>query len=337
MDYNKKFELITRNTVEVLTHEDLKKLLTEKKSPIAYLGIATTGPFHMGYLVPLGKLFDFGKAGVINKVLLADVHSALDDLKSSWEQLEPKVEYYKKCVELSYPWDEKPTFVKGSSYQLKTEYQLDVLKLSTLATIARTTRAASEVTRMKNPKVSELIYPIMQTLDEEYLQADIQLGGQDQRHIMAFAREYLPMLKYKPRVEMMTPLVVSLKGPGVKMSASIPESSIKVYESEESIKDKIGKAYCLPGEVADNPILQLCRYTIFPVQGSLKVERPAKFGGTAVFKSYEELESAFASKSLHPLDLKNAVTSSLVEMFKKVRTYFEKNHDLLKSLGPNFI
>ena len=79
--------------------------------------------------------------------------------------------------------------------------------MSTIATVDRATRAASEVTRMKNPKVSELIYPIMQALDEEYLDVDIQLGGIDQRHIFAFAREYMPAIGYRSRIEVMTPLV----------------------------------------------------------------------------------------------------------------------------------
>ena len=337
MDPNKRFELIARNTAEVLTEEDLKKALSSKKQLSSYLGIAPTGPFHMGYLIPLGKLFDFSKAGIKNKILIADVHSALDDLKSKWEELEAKTEYYKKCVELAFPWEEKPTFVSGSSYQLTKNYQLDVLKLSTSTTIARATRAASEVTRMKNPKVSELIYPIMQTLDEEYLDVDIQLGGMDQRHIMAYAREFLPLVNYKPRIEIMTPLVVSLKGPGVKMSASIPESSIKVYESEQSILNKINNAYCPQGIVQDNPILQLAKYIVFPIRGNLKIERNPKFGGDILYNDYGVMEKDFADKNLHPQDLKKAMAGEIVSIFSKARKYFEGKQDMLKKLGENFI
>lgn len=337
MDTEKRIELVTRNTAEVLTHEDLRKLLKEKKHPSAYLGIATTGPFHMGYLIPLGKLFDFSKVGIKNSILIADVHAALDDLKCSWEELDKRAEYYKKCIELSFPWGVKPVFVKGSSYQLQKDYQLDVLKLSTMTTLARATRAASEVTRMKNPKVSETIYPIMQALDEEYLATDIQLGGHDQRHIMAYAREYLPSLGYKARVELMTPLVVSLKGPGVKMSASIPESSIKVYESEESIKNKLRNAYCPLGIVQDNPVLQLAKYITFPVRGKLKIERDTKYGGDVTYESYEEVEKDFVAKNLHPSDLKNAMARNISETFAKVRKYFERNTEDLRALGPTFL
>lgn len=331
-------QLVKRSpSVEVMTEDDLSKLFDTKKNPVSYVGLATTGPVHIGYLIPLTKLIHFSKAGIKNKILLADVHSALDDLKSGWDELDKKAEYYKKCIELAFPWEKKPEFVKGSSFQFSDKYIHDVLKLSTLTTVTRATRAASEVTRMKNPKVSELIYPIMQALDEEYLGADIQLGGIDQRHILAFAREILPAIGYKPRVEVMTRLIVSLKGPGVKMSASIPESSIKVYESEENIIKKINGAYCLTGVVKDNPILQITEDVIFTLNNKLKIERDKKFGGDREFSSYRELEEAFVNKELHPSDLKKAVAKSLVAIFKDARAYFDKHQDVLKELGPNFL
>lgn len=329
MDAQEKTDLIKRNTVEVLTEEDLRAKLNSKKKLSAYYGVAPTGLYHMGYLVPLSKLFDFDEVGVKNKVLIADIHASMDDLKAKWEETERIGDYYQKCIELSFPWDKKPEFIRGSSFQLTKKYELDVFKLSVLTTINRATRAASEVTRMKEPKVSELIYPIMQALDEEYLDVDIQLGGGDQRHIFAYAREYLPKIGYAPRVEVMTPLIVSLKGPGVKMSASIPASRILVHDSEEMIGSNINNAYCPEGVVADNSVLQLVKFIVFPLRSKLKVERSKKFGGDITFNNYADLEKSFALKQLHPLDLKKALTEQLLAIFSKVRTYFEKNQDLI--------
>ena len=337
MELIDEFNLVKQNTVEILTEDELKELLESKKNPTAYWGIAPTGPVHMGYLATMGKIFDFMKAGIKTKILIADIHAALDDLKAPWGEIEKRREYVKKCLELAIPWEKKPEFVFGSDYELSREYQADVLKMASITTVKRAMRAASEVTRMKNPKVSELIYPIMQSLDEEYLGVDIQLGGIDQRHILAFAREYLPKLGYKARVEVMTPLIVSLKGPGVKMSASIPETSIKVHDSEEAIREKIKKAYCPAGEVKDNPILQLFKYVVFPIRGSVTIERPEKFGGNVSFEFYEDLERMFKEKELHPLDVKAALTNELVEIFSKVRNYFEKHKDELKELGEQFV
>src|SRR3989344_305956 len=329
MDLSKRFELIKRNSQEILTENELKGALQKKKQLSAYYGTAPTGLYHMGYLVPLSKLFDFDKAGIKNKVLIANIHAALDDLKTPWEKIDFVGNYYQKCIELSFPWDKKPRFVRGSSFQLTKEYQLDVLKLSASSTVARTTRAASEVTRMKNPKVSELIYPIMQSLDEEYLDVDIQLGGVDQRHIFVYAREYLPLIGYQRRIEIMTPLIVSLKGPGVKMSASVPESRILVHDSEEMIKKNIDNAYCPIGSTLDNPILQLTKFIVFSVRQKLKIERDKKFGGDIVFNNYNNLEKEFVDKKINPSDLKNNLSKELTNIFSKVRNYFEKNQDLI--------
>ncbi len=337
MNMKKRLELIKRGIQEILTEEELVRLLKEKKKITAYWGTSPTGPFHMGYLASLGKIFDLQKAGIKTKILIADIHAALDDLKAPWDEIGKRAEYYKKCIELSFPWEEKPEFIIGSSFQLKKDYFLDVLKIATLCTVARATRAASEVCRLKNPKVSEMIYPIMQALDEEYLGVDIQLGGIDQRHILAFAREYLPKIGYNPRVEIMNPLMASLKGPGTKMSASIPTSYIKVYDSEEQIKEKIKNAYCPAGNLIENPITQLCQYVIFPVKGKLKIERPVKYGEDVLFNSFEELKVAYTAKKIHPLDLKNSVAIALIDIFKKTRKYFEKNRDKLKELGEAFL
>lgn len=331
------FELVKRNTVEVITDDDLKRLLEEKKERVAYVGRATTGPLHIGHLIPLGKIFDFQKANIKVKILLADVHAALDDLKAKWEDLDKRVEYTQKCIELAFDWPERIDFVKGSDFQLKSDYILDVLKLSTMSTVERATRAASEVTRMKNPKVSEMLYPIFQALDEQYLGTDIQFGGSDQRHIFAYAREFLPRLGYAKRVEVMTPLVASLKGPGTKMSSSIPESCIKVYDSEESIKKKIAGAYCPEGVIEDNPLIQIARFLIFPPEGRMVIERSQKFGGDIEIDSYEHLENIFKEKKLHPVDLKNAVADYLIKRFYKARAYFEKHRDLLEELGKEFL
>lgn len=329
MDAQKRFELIKRNTQEILTEEHLKNKLQKATKLVAYYGTAPTGLYHMGYLVPLSKLFDFAKAKIENKILLADIHAALDDLKTPWDRISLVSQYYRKCIELSFPWEEKPSFVLGSSFQLNKNYQLDVLKLSTLSTVARATRAASEVTRMKNPKVSELIYPLMQALDEEYLKVDIQLGGIDQRHIFAYAREFLPFVGYESRVEVMTPVIVSLNGPGVKMSASILESRILVHDSEESIRKNISNAYCRIGDIENNPVLQLMRFIVFGVKTKLKVEREKKFGGDVVFANYADLEKDFINNKIHPADLKNALSEELSDIFKKVRKYFEKHGDLI--------
>src|SRR3990167_9136038 len=103
--------------------------------------------------------------------------------------------------------------------QLTPEYFKDLLRLSTLTTVHDATKAASEVVKLgENPKLGGIIYPLMQALDEEYLKVDMQFGGTDQRKIFVYARESLPKIHYKPRIELMNYILPGLIGK--KMSSS---------------------------------------------------------------------------------------------------------------------
>src|SRR3989344_5153654 len=186
------------------------------------------------------------------------------------------------------------------------EYFKDVLKLSTLTTVKDATKAASEVVKLgENPKLGGLIYPIMQALDEEYLGADIQFGGTDQRKIFVYARENLPRIGYKARVELMNHILPGLIGQ--KMSSSVPGTKIDMLESEEDIKRKINNAECVEGD-PNNGLMAFLKYVIFVLnedhEEKFLVERPSKYGGNKNYSNYEELEEDFVQKKLHPLDLK---------------------------------
>ena len=61
--------------------------------------------------------------------------------------------------------------------------------MATAASVHDAMKAGSEVVKQSdNPKLSGLLYPILQALDEEYLSVDIQYGGVDQRKIFMFTK-----------------------------------------------------------------------------------------------------------------------------------------------------
>ena len=53
MNVESRLELIKRNTQEIITEEELKQLLGQKKHPRGYIGLATTGKIHIGYFIPI--------------------------------------------------------------------------------------------------------------------------------------------------------------------------------------------------------------------------------------------------------------------------------------------
>ncbi|MBW2973304.1 tyrosine--tRNA ligase [Candidatus Woesearchaeota archaeon] len=332
MNAEEKLELIKRNTQEIVTEKELKELLKKKKKPAVYLGTAVTGKPHIGYFLPVIKLADFLRAGFKVKLLLANLHGALDG--TPWDVLEKRYKYYAKVMPLMFKAigaDIKDfEIVKGSDFQMKKDFYFDMLKMSTEASINDCKRAAAEVVKFgENPKLCGLIYPIMQALDEEYLKVDIQYGGVDQRKILMFAREFLPKIGYKARIEVMTPMIPGLIGK--KMSASDPRSKIGLADDEKTVMDKLKSAYCEPGVIEDNGVLAFLKYVIMVIKKDKKesfvVERPEKFGGNKEFKTYEEIEKAYAAKELHPLDLKNALAkeiNNLLEPFRKEKKEIEK-------------
>ena len=318
-----KFELIKRNTVEIIEESELKEVL-KKKKPVVYLGTAITGTPHVGYFLWVLKLADFLKAGFKVKILLADLHGALDN--TPWDVLEKRYDYYAKVIPLMFKAIDvnikELEFIKGSSFQLKKEYVFDVLRMSSFVSTKECKKASSEVVKFgDNPKLSGLIYPIMQALDEEYLGADVQFAGLDQRKIMVFARENLGKLGYKRRVEVMIPIIPGLVGE--KMSASDEKSKIDLLDDEETVKKKINNAECVAGN-PNNGIMAFLKYVIMTIKEDRKekfvVKRDKKYGGDLVYGDYETIEKDFINKKLHPLDLKNAVAeeiNKLLKVFKK--------------------
>ena len=340
-DGQTKLSLVKRNLKELIGEKELVELLQSGKTPSVYIGTAITGKPHVGYFVWGVKMLDLMKAGFKVKVLLADVHGALD--KTSWDLLEKRYQYYQKVItgmfeslgaDLS-----KLEFIKGSSFQLTKEFMLDLLKLATAVTVHDSTKAASDVVKLGDkPKLGGLIYPLMQALDEEYLKVDAQYAGVDQRKIMVFARENLPKIGYKSRIEIMSPLIPGLQGPGAKMSASIPHSKIGLLEDEKTVKDKLAKAYCPEGVVEGNGVLALLKYVVMPIKEDSKEEliinRPEKFGGDMKIKEYSELEEAFSAKKLHPLDLKNALAREMNSLLGPIRKKMESEGKLISEAYP---
>ncbi len=319
MDIKKKLEFVKRNTEELIEESELVELLKKKKAPVAYCGYEPSTAPHLGNLVTTTKLMDLKKAGFKVKFLLADMH-AYTNLKGDIEKINDQC---KRWVGAIKAFGLAAEFVKGSTFQFKKEYWTDIINMSLKITINRGTRSMQEVGRhMEDAKISQIIYPIMQSEDVKALGCDVAVGGIDQRKIHMLAREHLSEVGWKKPICIHTPLIVSLLGAGEKMSKSIPGSGISLSDSDEYIEKTIRDAYCPAKVIENNPVIQLARLIIFPRDNGLLIERSAKFGGDVKFESYEELEKAFVDGKIHPLDLKNALAKELKAIIAPARKFF---------------
>jgi tyrosyl-tRNA synthetase len=317
MDVEKRLELIKRNTEEIIG--DIGGLLKKKKKPIVYCGYEPSGPMHLGHFVTITKLIELGKAGFKVKILLADVHALLNR-KGSEREISRFVEAWKKTVK-AIGIDAE--VVLGSDFQFKKDYQMDVMRLAQNSTIQRGLRSMQEIARdVENATISQLLYPLMQVVDIKALGVDVALGGLEQRKVHMIGKDMSKIIDYD-FIAFHTPLITSLKGPGQKMSKSIPGSGIAVTDSFEEIKTTMKGAYCPEKEIKDNPVLQIAKLILFPHLEMLDIKRDNKFGGNLIFSSYKELEDDFEKGKLHPLDLKNAVAEGLEKIIAPIRKNFK--------------
>jgi len=347
MNVQERFDLIARNTQQIVEEKELRELLKKKKNPTAYVGYATTGLMHVGHLVPLVKIGDFLKASFKFIFLTADIHGYLDNAKDGWEPIAARAKVYEELVKAaikSIGVDPKNLkFVKGSDFQLTKDYILDTLILSGKVPLARAKHAASEVVKLgDNPRVSGFIYPLMQTLDIKHLKVDVAYGGNDQRSIYMMSREFMPLIGESKPICIFSPLISGLAGGhrGAKMSASEKQGKISLLDSPKEVVQKLNAAFCPAREIERNGVLELLRLAIYPVVESkgkkFVVERPEKFGGTVTFGNYSQFEQAYADGQIHPADLKAAVAKYLNEILAPIRKKFSAPtmRKLLKKAYP---
>lgn len=310
------YDRVTRNTVEIVTEDDLRSLLNKPTKKV-YAGYEPSGEIHLGHLVTVNKLVDMQAAGFEVVVLLADVHAFLNR-KGTMEKVRELADYNRRCFEgLGL---KNVQYVLGSDLQLNRDYELLVLQLSQEITLNRATRSMDEVGRqMDHPTVSQMIYPIMQMADIAMLGADAAVGGIDQRKIHMLAREHLVNFGYAAPVCIHTPILNGIDGK--KMSSS-QGNYISVADTEEEIKKKCQKAFC-PPEIPENPILQIFQHHVFPRLPEITIKRPEKFGGDRTFSSYIDLETAYGKSEVHAMDLKKSCGESLAEILAPVREYIQ--------------
>jgi len=328
-------EKITSNTEETVTIDELKSVL-EKTKPKAYIGFEPSGSVHLGWKICSNKIKDFIGCGFDFIILLADWHAYINDkLGGDIEKIKLCGKYMEDCFIAMGVDRNKVNFVYASDYISDPKYWEFVLKTSKATSIARVKRAMDIMGRAEEDAekdLSKLFYPVMQVSDIFYLDLDVAYGGTDQRHAHMLARDVSKRLGIKSPVAIHTPLLTGLQAGGRmdpienKMSKSKPDSMISIHDNPDNVNTKIKKAYCPEKHVKGNPILEICKFVIFPeLKGEVFIiERPEKFGGNLEFNFYKDLEKAFID-GLHPLDLKNATAIYVNKILKPISKYFEKN------------
>ncbi|MDD2823280.1 MAG: tyrosine--tRNA ligase [Candidatus Daviesbacteria bacterium] len=357
MTTEEKIKLITRNLEEVLTEEELKKLI-ESGTPLKhYIGYEISGKLHIGHFFTLLKVKDMQDAGADTIIWMADLHSAINDkLDGNLETISRLAkEYFEQTMKVLFKSiggdPEKLDFqLTSETYAKNPSIWQTLLEIGKNTSLSRIMRSITIMGREEADGIdsAKIMYPLMQAADIFLLQVNIAQAGLDQRKVHVIAIDSANQVKtnaikdkngktIKP-IAIHTPILLGLTPPEAvsenlsddeiamktKMSKSKADSGVSVHETPEDIRAKINKAFAPEGETENNPILNWTKHLIFYYPDSkLEIKRDEKFGGNVTYNSYEDLEKDYQDKKLHPMDLKNAVAEWLIKTMEPVRTFFE--------------
>lgn len=361
MDTEKKIQLISRATEEILTEEDLRRLIESGQEIKHYIGFEISGKVHLGTgLVCMQKVKDFMDAGIDCTIFLADWHAWINDkLNGNFETIKNvAVNYFKEAMKTAFECvggdSSKLNFILGSDlYRNSEAYWETVIDVAKHVTLSRMQRSITILGRKEGGDVdfAKLIYPAMQVADIYHMKINLPHAGMDQRKAHVIVRDVASKLQLHPLVndknKRIKPVAVHhslLLGLGkpqkevdansseeeireitesMKMSKSKEASAIFIHDSEDAIREKIKKAYCPPRQIILNPILNWAKLLVFgSLNNELEVKRDEKFGGIKFYRDYKILEDDFLVGELHPLDLKNAIAEKLVQILTPARNTF---------------
>lgn len=335
-----RFRIITQRLQECIGEEQLRAILAERDLKV-YWGTAPTGAPHFGYFVPMLKIADLLKAGCEMTILFADIHAVLDNMKSTFEIVAKRTEYYELVIrsmlrQVGVPLD-KLSFIRGSSFQLKEDYTFRVYQLASMTTFKKAQHAGADVVKQtSDPLLSGCLYPLLQALDEEFLHVDAQLGGVDQRKIFMFARDALPRLGFQKRIHLMNSLIPGLGKTG-KMSSTIQNSKIDFFDTDEIIRAKIRRAYSVDGQPENNCLLACLKHIIFPMKpegATFEMKRPERYGGDRSFTCAAEVDAAFAAREVGSVDLKGAIADEMIAIITPLRETLMAHRDVYEAAYP---
>ena len=358
MDVEERLRLIKRYpTEEILTEEELRQYLEVGEPLKHYIGFEISGYVHIGTgIVSMLKVVDVQKAGVKATILLADIHSWLNDkLGGDLETIKKvAVTYFKetlrKSIEVLGGDPDSVDFILASKmFEEKGDYWYQVLDLARQVTLSDVRHSLTIMGRAftNSAKMAWLIYPLMQVVDVYALGTHIAHGGIDQRKVYVLAREVYDKIRLMPLklggrpikpIILLHHLIPALTYTGkeskldlseAKMSKSRPETAIFLHDPPDEVRRKVLNAYCPPKVIEGNPVIELARLFAFRDvrKEPFKVSRPSEYGGGVLeYWSFEELVKDYREGKVHPLDLKNAVADEAVRALKPFWDWFSSGY-----------
>jgi len=303
MTLDEQLAYLTKGADETIRVEELKAKLeraAKTGKPLRVkAGFDPTAPdIHLGHTVLIRKLKHFQNLGHTVIFLIGDFTGMIGDPSGrnvtrpplTPEEIAANAETYKKQVFKIL--DPHKTVVDFNNRWLGRLSSADWVKLCSHYTVARMLERDEFSKRMKEQQpisMHELLYPLSQAYDSVALEADVELGGTDQKFNLLVGRDIQPEYGQEPQVIMTMPILEGLDGVQ-KMSKSLGN----YVGINDPPAEMFGKLMSISDEMMWRYYLLLTDFT------------PAQIEG---------LKAAVASGKEHPLEVKKALARRIITDF----------------------
>jgi tyrosyl-tRNA synthetase len=241
---------LTRNAVDVLPAGVLEKQLEEGRPLRVKLGIDPTTPdIHLGHTVVLEKLREFQQAGHQVVLIVGDFTARIGDPSGrsaqrplpSPEEIEANAATYQEQAFKVLDRDLTEVRFNSEWLRMAPEELLGLLARTTVARLIERDDFQKRLAAGAPIAALELLYPLLQGYDSVAVEADVEIGGTDQKFNLLFGRDIQTAYERKPQSIMTLPILVGTDGQR-KMSKSLG-NYIGVTEAP---KEMFGKAMRVP-------------------------------------------------------------------------------------------
>ena len=247
-------EILTRGAEEIIPEDSFLKQIKSKKKLRVKAGFDPTSPdLHLGHTVLLNKMKIFQDLGHEVIFLIGDFTGLVGDPSGvnetrpvlTKEQLDKNAETYKEQVFKIL--DPKKTEVRFNSEWMQSVDPSEFIKMLSSYTVARMLERDDFSKRYKSQQpisIHEFLYPILQGFDSVKLEADIELGGTDQKFNLLLGREVQKHYGQEQQSILTVPLLEGLDGVK-KMSKSLGN----YIALEDSPDDMFGKVMSISDDL----------------------------------------------------------------------------------------
>jgi tyrosyl-tRNA synthetase len=248
-------------SVEALPEGRLAEQLALERPLRVKLGIDPTAPdIHLGHCVQLQKLRDFQDAGHVVVLIIGDVTARVGDPSGrsqerpvlSREQIAANAETFQEQAFKVLDRDRTEVRFNGEWLDMPSEELFGLVRRFTVARLLERDDFAKRMERSEPISALELLYPVLQGYDSVAIDADVELGGTDQKFNLLFGRDVQDAFS-KPAQSVVTmPILPGTDGVR-RMSKSL-HNYIGVTDPPEEM---FGKLMSVPDDVMDQYFLLL--------------------------------------------------------------------------------